>query len=90
MFFVGRGVWTDTPVKTTLPRVIPDRSTTAVSSLIDLGDAAADDDGQLRRVDKYGNQIETALGDYRIDPRGDIYERHSPETALPDLGSPAA
>lgn len=37
------------------------------------------------RVDVYGNEIEDAIGDYRIDPRGDVYESHSPDTEVPRL-----
>jgi hypothetical protein len=40
------------------------------------------------RVDLYGNEIEAAIADYRLDVGGTVYERHSPETALPKLGSP--
>jgi hypothetical protein len=40
-------------------------------------------------VDRYGNLIEKAIGDYRIDPRGDIFERHSPTTAVPRLPDPS-
>lgn len=43
------------------------------------------DEGQL--FDVYGNEIEAASEDYRIDPRGEIYERHSPDTALPRLAA---
>jgi len=39
-------------------------------------------------LDIYGNEIEDALGDYRIDPAGDVYERHSPETEVARLGPP--
>jgi hypothetical protein len=41
-------------------------------------------------VDRYGNRIEEAVGDYRIDPRGDIFERHSPATEIPRLPDPSA
>jgi hypothetical protein len=41
------------------------------------------------RVDLYGNEIEQAIGDYRVDFHGDIYERHSPETAVADLSAPS-
>jgi hypothetical protein len=41
-------------------------------------------------VDRYGNRIEEAVGDYRVDPRGDIFERHSPATAVPRLPDPSA
>jgi hypothetical protein len=40
-------------------------------------------------VDRYGNLIEKAIGDYRVDPRGDIFERHSPTTAVPRLPDPS-
>jgi hypothetical protein len=46
---------------------------------------------QLRppRVDLYGNPIDAAVGDYRLDPRGDMYERHSPDTAVTRLAAPS-
>lgn len=40
------------------------------------------------RVDVYGNEIEDAIGDYRIDPRGDVYESHSPDTEVTHLKRP--
>jgi hypothetical protein len=40
------------------------------------------------RYDLFGNEIEEAIADYRIDLRGGLYERHSPDTAVPRLGSP--
>jgi hypothetical protein len=40
------------------------------------------------RIDLFGNEVEEALADYRLDGGGDVYERHSPETAVPRLGSP--
>jgi hypothetical protein len=43
---------------------------------------------RLIRVDLYGNQIDDAVGDYRVDWSGDIYERHAPETAVLKLPSP--
>lgn len=39
-------------------------------------------------IDRYGNRVERAVGDYRVDPRGDIFERHSPATAVTRLPSP--
>jgi hypothetical protein len=49
----------------------------------DFGEPAAP------RVDLYGNQIEEAVTDYRVDFYGDIYERHSPETAVVELTAPS-
>ena len=40
------------------------------------------------RVDIYGNEIEDAVGDYRIDPGGDVYESHSPDTEVTRLTVP--
>jgi hypothetical protein len=42
------------------------------------------------RLDLYGNEIENAIGDYRIDIRGDIYERHSPDTEVTRLAAPSS
>ena len=41
------------------------------------------------RVDLLGNEIEDAVADYRIDLGGDVYETHSPDTAVARLGSPS-
>jgi hypothetical protein len=40
------------------------------------------------RVDIYGNEVFEAVGDYRVDRQGDIYERHAPDTAVLRLGPP--
>ena len=40
------------------------------------------------RVDLNGNEIDEAVSDYRVDGRGEMYERHSPDTALLHLGTP--
>jgi hypothetical protein len=51
--------------------------------------------GEPRRVgapnkDLYGNPVERAIGGYRVDPRGDLYEEHNPDTAVLDLGPPSS
>jgi hypothetical protein len=38
------------------------------------------------RFDIYGNQVDPAVGDYRVDPLGGLYERHAPDTAVLKLG----
>lgn len=43
----------------------------------------------MPRVDLYGNQIDNAIADYRIDRRGDVYERHSPATEVTHLAAPS-
>ena len=45
------------------------------------------DDWVAPRIDLNGNEINDAVGDYRVDGRGELYERHAPDTALPHLGS---
>jgi hypothetical protein len=40
------------------------------------------------RLDRYGNEVDTAIGDYRVDAVGEMYERHSPDTALPQMLPP--
>jgi hypothetical protein len=39
-------------------------------------------------VDAYGNEVTPAVAEYSLDPAGSPYERHSPQTELPRLGSP--
>ena len=51
-------------------------------------------EGELGRVsgpntDIYGNQVERAVGGYRVDLRGDLYEEHNPDTAVLKLGTPS-
>jgi hypothetical protein len=47
-----------------------------------------DEDWLEPRVDLNGNEIDAAIGDYRVDPRGEMYERHAPDTALLHLSAP--
>jgi hypothetical protein len=51
--------------------------------------APADEMRGVPRVDLYGNEIEAAVGEYHIDHYGDVYERHSPETAIVELTAPS-
>jgi hypothetical protein len=37
--------------------------------------------------DLFGNEVDTAVNDYRIDAEGEIYERHSPTTMVAKLGA---
>ena len=86
---VAHGIWSETAVQAPEPRIQYTPDTTAVSDPAD-GELPWDGTGGADRVDMYGNPIETAIGDYRIDPTGEIYERHSPDTAVPRLGVPSA
>jgi hypothetical protein len=63
--------------------------TTQVLDDATYSDVSGADAAAEPRVDLYGNEIEEAVGDYRIDVRGDIYERHSPETEVTQLAAPS-
>jgi len=39
-------------------------------------------------VDLYGNEVDTAIATYSLDPSGNAYEVHSPQTELPRLAAP--
>ena len=41
------------------------------------------------RLDRFGNELEPAVSDYRFDPDGELYERHSPQTQIGGLGVPS-
>ena len=49
---------------------------------------ARSDDWAEPRVDLNGNEIDPAIGDYRVDTHGEMYERHAPDTALLHLSAP--
>lgn len=46
-----------------------------------------DDEWAEPRIDLNGNEIDAAVGDYRLDNRGEMYERHAPDTALLHLSA---
>jgi hypothetical protein len=78
-FLAGRHIWV-APVPT-------ESSPTVYRAPLVVGieDTAAEAEPHL---DVHGNQVDEAVGDYRVDPLGDLYERHSPDTALLKLGAP--
>ena len=50
---------------------------------------------EIRRInspdlDIYGNEVERAVGGYRADPLGELYEEHNPDTAILKLGPPSS
>jgi hypothetical protein len=86
----GRGVWNPavtSPIAATSAEITDQFIVPTQSG---RGAAPVEEEPQsCPRVDLFGNEIEEALADYRIDVRGSVYERHSPETALATLGSPS-
>lgn len=71
-----------------LPLPIPATSaeitaqTIAVPPAADNSLSRENDPAAEPKTDLFGNEVEDAVADYRVDPRGSIYERHSPETAV--------
>jgi len=50
--------------------------------------ALAEETNEDEAIDLYGNQVTAAVATYEFDVTGTPYERHSPRTQLPRLGSP--
>ena len=87
MVVVGCGMWIDDTQINPRDDARSYRPTTTVS---DWGGDEMPPAGERAYIlDRYGNRIEEAVGDYRVDPRGDIFERHSPSTAVPRLPDPS-
>ena len=60
-----------------------------------VSDGDAGRTSEIRRVsspnlDIYGNEVERAVGGYRTDPTGELYEEHNPDTAVLKLGPPSS
>ena len=62
--------------------------TTTVLSGVVLSDPTPNDGSGRTRLDLNGNEIDDAVGDYRVDYGGDLYERHVPEQAFIHLAPP--
>jgi hypothetical protein len=63
--------------------------TPTVSVVSDESSQVGDEDEDFS-IDRFGNRIDRAIGDYRVDPRGDIFEWHSPSTAVSRLADPSS
>jgi hypothetical protein len=89
VLFIVSTVWTQPPATHRLPAVsVPAAHTTAVVDNTPLVLPTRDDDWAEPRVDLNGNEIDDAVSDYRVDRRGELYERHAPDTALLHLSAP--
>ena len=96
---IVRGIWAETVVQppvhfdltnSTNPSISEfGRLPQAVGIHVDLDESPSYHRSESRRMDMYGNPIETAIGDYRVDPHGELYERHSPDTAVTRLPVPS-
>lgn len=66
-------------------------ATRTTTSVLDSGTPALPsraEDWADPRIDLNGNEIDDAVSDYRVDGRGEMYERHAPDTALLHLSAP--
>ncbi len=86
--FTGSNMWAKhyTPEPITVAHARVD-TTSVLDEVVNSG-TVHEDDWAEPRVDLNGNEIDDAVGDYRVDPRGEMYERHAPDTALTHLGAP--
>jgi hypothetical protein len=91
--FVGRATGASHPVAPQAPAAFRDE--VRASATIDFEDLAsipgldvqaADELLDPPHYDVYGNEVQEAVGDYRIDPAGGMYESHSPDTEVAHLG----
>jgi hypothetical protein len=81
--FVGRQLWTATTIRAHAADFTVAPSTAVMPSVNDDPRPA-----HQPQLDVYGNEVDDAVGDYRMDAFGEQYEGHSPETELLRLGSP--
>jgi len=92
MLLAVSAVWTKQSATGHIPAVtIPTAHTTAVTDTVPRAlptQPTHEDDWADPRVDLNGNEIDDAVSDYRVDGRGELYERHAPDTALLHLGAP--
>src|SRR6185436_19420802 len=82
-------VWTKPSATRQMPAItVPAAHTTSVTDNAPRALPTRDDDWAEPHVDLNGNEIDDAVSDYRVDVRGEMYERHAPDTALLHLGAP--
>jgi hypothetical protein len=84
----GRGLWSTVVIRAAEPHFpgAISHTTTVPDTLVD--DAQRNQDIEQPEIDLFGNEVDEAVGDYRVDIRGDIYERHSPDTEVSRLSPP--
>src|SRR5438105_2386413 len=81
--FTASNMWSKPTAARPLTVVLPlVAATTSISDSDPLPPSIREGDWAEPRVDLNGNEIDAAIGDYRVDKRGEMYERHAPDTAL--------
>jgi len=88
--FAASNAWTRAAAQrnaaTLEPALVSDTTSVLDGRARELHDGA--DDWSQPRIDLNGNEVDAAVGDYRVDRRGEMYERHAPDTALLHLSAP--
>ena len=86
-FFAGRGMFEVAAMPPTdVQPVAQESPSTAVFDVATPEELTPENGIDEPMVDVYGNEVERAVGDYRVDPHGEMYERHAPDTAVARLG----
>ena len=91
IFFMALTAWSQHAVGETrharVAEVPIPRATTVIDNLVPALPSRSDDTAEPR-FDLNGNEVDDAVGDYRVDSQGEMYERHAPDTALLHLSAP--
>jgi hypothetical protein len=89
ILFAAGNIWTQQSFARQLEAIAaPGPPTTSVIDSVTRTLPTRDDDWADPRIDLNGNEIDDAVSDYRVDRRGELYERHAPDTALLRLAAP--
>lgn len=89
LLFAVATLWPQQSQTRQLPAiVVPAAHATAVTDTTPHVLPTPQEDWAEPHVDLNGNEIDDAVSDYRVDGRGEMYERHAPDTALLHLGAP--
>ena len=81
--------WSRHAVRTPLPSLhLPTPHTTTVIESVAPALPFRTEVPAEPRLDVNGNEVDDAVGDYRIDRGGEMFERHAPDTALLHLSAP--
>jgi hypothetical protein len=89
MLFAAANMWTKHSAARQMRMIralVP--GTTSVIDSVTRTLPTRDDDWADPRIDLSGNEVDDAVSDYRVDMRGEMYERHAPDTALLRLSAP--
>ena len=89
IFFMALTAWsqhTVTPRRHVHMAEVP-RATAVIEDIAPALPLRSDDPDEPR-FDLNGNEVDDAVGDYRVDAQGQMYERHAPDTALLHLSAP--